>query len=216
MTDGERLGPDREGSDASLPYVWFHASDGQPQAVRLTASRHTIGRGAGNDIVIDWDPLVSRINAQLERIGDVWTITDDGVSRNGTFVNGERLSGRRRLQDGDQVRVGQTVLTYRHTTNVPSAMTAVADEQLMRSSVSETQRRVLTALCRPYKGNSSYATPATNQQIADELFLSVDAVKTHLRTLFRKFGVEELPQNQKRARLVELSFKNGIVVERDL
>jgi hypothetical protein len=44
----------------------------------------------------------------------------------------------------------------------------------------------------------------------------VDAVKTHLRALFGKFGIEDLPQNQKRVRLVELALKNGIVTPRDL
>lgn len=70
--------------------------------------------------------------------------------------------------------------------------------------LTETQRRILTALCRPCAEGSRYATPATNQEIAGEVYLSVDAVKAHLRALFRKFGVEELPHNQKRARLVEL------------
>ena len=46
--------------------------------------------------------------------------------------------------------------------------------------------------------------------------LSVEAVKTHLRTLFQRFGVEDLPQNAKRARLVELAFETGVVVPRDL
>jgi hypothetical protein len=46
--------------------------------------------------------------------------------------------------------------------------------------------------------------------------LSVDAVKTHLRVLFAKFGVERLPQNQKRIRLVERAFYGGVVSERDL
>ena len=59
---------------------------------------------------------------------------------------------------------------------------------------------MLIALCRPFKDNDAFATPATNQQIAAELFLSVDAVKGHLRTLFAKFGVDELPQMQKRVR----------------
>jgi DNA-binding NarL/FixJ family response regulator len=75
---------------------------------------------------------------------------------------------------------------------------------------------VLVALCRPFKESSGYATPATNQQIADELFLSIDAIKTHLRALFAKFGIEDLPQNQKRIRLVELALKSGVVTPRDL
>jgi hypothetical protein len=57
---------------------------------------------------------------------------------------------------------------------------------------------------------------ATSQQVADELFLSVDAVKTHLRAPFSKFGIEALPQNQKRVRLVELALKRGVVTPRDL
>jgi hypothetical protein len=70
--------------------------------------------------------------------------------------------------------------------------------------LTDTQHRILVALCRPARGGNGFAPPATNQEIADEVFLSVDAVKAHLRALYRKFGIEELPHNQKRARLVEL------------
>ena len=59
---------------------------------------------------------------------------------------------------------------------------------------------MLVALCRPLK-DSAYAAPATNKDIADEVHLSVDAVKAHLRVLFERFGLDDLPQNQKRARL---------------
>jgi hypothetical protein len=78
------------------------------------------------------------------------------------------------------------------------------------------QRRVLIALSRPYGGDAVHAVPATNQQIADELSVSVDAVKTHLRFLFGKFEIADLAQNQKRARLVGLAFERGNVTERDL
>ena len=54
-----------------------------------------------------------------------------------------------------------------------------------------------------------FAPPATNQEIADEVYLSVDAVKAHLRTLFRKFEIEDLPHNQKRAHLAELVIQGG-------
>jgi DNA-binding NarL/FixJ family response regulator len=75
---------------------------------------------------------------------------------------------------------------------------------------------VLLALARPVLAEGSYATPATNRQIAEELFLSIDAVKTHLRALTVKFGIADLPQNRKRARLVELALQNGEISERDL
>jgi hypothetical protein len=77
--------------------------------------------------------------------------------------------------------------------------------------LTETQRNILEALCRPRASGNRYATPATNQEIAGEVFLSVDAVKAHLRVLYRKFGVEELPHNQKRARLVELVLEGDVV-----
>jgi len=67
-----------------------------------------------------------------------------------------------------------------------------------------------------WAGAGPYATPATNRDIAEEVFLSVDAVKTHLRTLFGKFGVEDLPQNQKRVKLVEFALQSGTVTPRDL
>ena len=76
--------------------------------------------------------------------------------------------------------------------------------------LTEAQRSILVALCRPYEDARPYATPASNQEIASELFLSLDAVKTHLRVLFRKFGLESLPQNQKRARLAEMALELGL------
>ena len=77
--------------------------------------------------------------------------------------------------------------------------------------LTDTQLGILAALCRPLAGGNHFATPATNQEVADEVFLSVDAVKGHLRTLYRKFGIEDLPHNQKRARLVELAIEGGYV-----
>ena len=106
--------------------------------------------------------------------------------------------------------------TFRQPGATNLGETEVATDVLDRASLSDAQRRVLVALCRPFKEGQGYVTPATNQQVADELYLSVDAVKTHLRALFAKFGVEDLPQNQKRIRLVELALKSGVVTPRDL
>jgi len=179
-------------------------------------SRVTIGRSADADVSLHWDAEVSRLHATLERVGSVWTITDDGLSRNGTFVNGNPLVGRHRLRDGDRIRVGGTLLTFRGLEVTRSQTTRLGSEVPTVRSLTETQRAVLIALCRPYKVGAAFASPASNQQIAQEIYLSVDAVKVHLRALFAKFGVEELPQNQKRLRLVELAMKSGIINERDL
>jgi pSer/pThr/pTyr-binding forkhead associated (FHA) protein len=178
------------------------------------SSRLTIGRGEGCDLHFHWDHEVSRLHAELERIGTDWVLVDDGLSRNGTYVNGERSQGRHRLRDGDVILTGSTTISYRANRVPPSPDTKVAQNVVTIYSLSPTQRQVITALCRPYISGTPYATPATNQQIASEIYLSIDSVKNHLRTLFGKFGVEDLPQNQKRARLVELAFRSGLVSER--
>jgi class 3 adenylate cyclase len=72
----------------------------------------TIGRGVDADVSLWWDPSVSLVHAQATRLGKRWLIADDGLSRNGTFVNGGRLSGRRRLRDGDAIRVGRTLISF--------------------------------------------------------------------------------------------------------
>ena len=76
------------------------------------ASRLTVGRGPTSDVRLGWDGEVSRLHAELERIGQDWILVDDGLSRNGTFVNGTRIAGRRRLRDGDELLVGSTTITY--------------------------------------------------------------------------------------------------------
>ena len=67
------------------------------------------------------------------------------------------------------------------------------------------------ALCRPFKHGESFATAPTNQDIADEVCLSVHRVKAHLRVLFAVFDVGELPHNQKRVRLVERALQSGLI-----
>ena len=180
-----------------------------------TSSR-TLGRSSGCDVRLDWDEQVSRVHAALELVGSDWTLVDDGLSRNGTFLNGERLNGRRRLQDGDTFVLGSTSFNFRNTTRGSTQLTKVGEQLVTAASLSPTQRQIVTALCRPYKHDDPYATPASNQQIADELFLSVDAVKTHLRSLFQKFHIEDLPQNQKRVKLVERVLGLGLISRKDL
>ena len=207
-----RLAAERAGQ----PFVVLRDGDRQQRIVTLPDDgRFSIGRDRANLICLQWDPEASRLHLELEWIGGAWTCTDDGLSRNGTFVNGERLRGRRRLRDGDQLLVGRTALTFRAPSDVQRSSTMVATT-LTPPKLTDAQRRVLVALCRPYAAGGPFATPATNRQIADELFLSVDAVKTHLRTLGEKFELADLPQNVKRARLVERALELGVITERDL
>ncbi len=191
------------------PFLAYRDAFGAQHILELgAASRVTVGRQVGNDLALSWDAEVSRVHAAFERVAGAWTLVDDGVSRNGTYVSGVRVQGRRRLQDGDVVRFGRTSLAFREP--LPAASTATEQELTVVTRVSESQRRVLVALCRPF-AESGFAAPPSNQQIADELFLSVHAVKTHLQALFQAFGVGALPQNQKRAALARRALEGGAV-----
>ncbi len=75
----------------------------------IADSGATIGRGAGSTIAVS-DGSVSRRHCSIERAGDGWQVVDHG-SRNGTFVNGVAVE-RRRLEDGDEVRVGHSTLLF--------------------------------------------------------------------------------------------------------
>jgi FHA domain/Bacterial regulatory proteins, luxR family len=210
----DRVEAERRGT----PFLVFRDGKGRQRIVELpsTVERMTVGRRSSNDVALPWDTEVSRLHAELERIDEDWTLADDGLSRNGSFVNGTRLRGRRRLKDGDTLRFGGTAVAYCAARRGESLATVAPESPTAPPELTDAQRRVLVALCRPFKGRDPYPTPATNRQIAEELFLSVDTVKTHLRALFGKLGVEHLPQNQKRMRLADRAFETGIVTERDL
>jgi hypothetical protein len=210
----ERLRADRRGD----PYLLFRDAAGVQRIVALGDERPrlTIGRVSGCDVCLDWDTGISRAHAQLERLGGHdWMLVDDGLSRNGSIVNGERLRQRRRLVDGDVLCFGDTRMVYRAP--LPEIRQTVA---LSAGSgeihLSPAQRRVLVALCRPYRDAGEFATPASNLEIAEELVVSVDAVKTHLRALFEKFDVGPLARDAKRARLVARAFETGAISRRDL
>ena len=158
---------------------------------------------------LGWDEEVSGLHAQIAVVARRGTLVDDGLSRNGSYVNEVRVHGRRHLRDGDAIRFGRTTVVYRRPGDSAPEATAIATDVPAAATVSPAQRKVLVALCRPYKDGGGFATPATNQQIGAELHLSVDAVKTHMRALFEKLGVGDLPQNQKRVALVERALQIG-------
>jgi DNA-binding NarL/FixJ family response regulator len=206
-----------EAERAGLPFVMFRSQDGEQRIVALAeGARLTVGRHGAADLSLAGDEKVSRLHAELEQVAADWVLIDDGLSRNGSYVNGERVQGRRRLRDGDLLRFGRTEVVYRAPDEARGASTALHSALRPIADLTDTQRKVLIALCRPFKEAPGFGVPASNQDIAGEVFLSVDAVKAHLRVLFEKFGVSHLPQNEKRLRLVEAAFHSGVVTERDL
>ena len=208
----EQIELERQGE----PFLLFRTGEDEQRLFVLTSSASpiTIGRRAEADVSLSWDSEVSRLHATIERVGGDWVLVDDGLSRNGSFVNGARMLGRHRLEDGDRVCLGETVLLYRNPGGGQSYSTSPLPASALTVPLTPTQHKVLVALCRPVN-DSAFATPATNREIAEEVMLSVDAVKAQLRVLFERFGLEELPQNQKRARLAASTLVGGLLSPRD-
>ena len=92
-------------------YLEVWKPDG-PELVPLDGDRLTIGTHSSNDVVLSADRTVSRLHAVLEEFPAGWSLRDMG-SRNGTFVNGQKLMGERVLGPGDEVRIGRTRLVLR-------------------------------------------------------------------------------------------------------
>jgi pSer/pThr/pTyr-binding forkhead associated (FHA) protein len=196
------------------PFLTGRMQDGRQVIFLLPRDRWrlTVGRKQGSDVWLGWDFEVSRAHALLEQVGEVWTLVDDGLSSNGSFVNGQRVVGRQRLRQGDRLCFGNSQLLFHD----PGPAESEATRREIPASVPLTpaQHRVLVALCRPLN-DASAALPATNRQIADEVFASVDAVKAQLRALFERFGLAHLPQNEKRARLARAALAAGAVAPHD-
>jgi hypothetical protein len=202
-----------EAERAGEPFLQFRGGEGQLVVCPVSSGSFTIGRSESNQLSVDWDPEVSRFHAELEKRGDQWIVSDQGLSRNGTFVDGERVVGRRRLKDRCLLKFGQTVAIFRSPDEGGSfATTLIGSSTVEVPDLSKTQLAVLNALGRPViGGGDQIATPATNAEIAEEVFLSVDAVKGHLRILFQKFDVSSLPQNRKRMALVNKAMLAGLI-----
>jgi DNA-binding CsgD family transcriptional regulator len=191
---------------AEHPFVELRDGDGVQRLVTLSGERVTVGRSPSAGLALIWDAQVSRSHASLECIDGVWTLLDDGRSTNGTFVNEERVQGRRTLRHLDVIRVGATRLRFHDPSEAgqDSKLTEVAGSVVI-PTLTPAQLRVLTALCRPMDG------PASNEEIADELTVSIDTVKTHMRALFDAFHLQSSAPYRKRFELVRLAVDAGLV-----
>lgn len=180
----------------------------------LSDSVLTVGRDGDCDISIHWDSEVSSVHAVVQMLGSRWTVTDDGLSLNGSFINAHRVHGRHRLSDGDELRVGRTTIVFRSPERA-GAGTTPGIRSAVVADLGEMDRRALVALCRPLLLDGD-VLPATNKAIAEELHLSIPAVKKRLASLFARFDLTHLDQSAKRARLAVEALQQGIVSSRDL
>jgi pSer/pThr/pTyr-binding forkhead associated (FHA) protein len=89
---------------APLASLLFRSGELKGKRLPIKVPVANIGRGDYNDVVIT-DPSVSTMHAKLQRREAIWILTDLG-STNGTFVEGERLTGEMPLSPGTTLKFG--------------------------------------------------------------------------------------------------------------
>jgi class 3 adenylate cyclase len=139
--------------DAALVAILDGAEGGRRVAI---AGQLTVGRGDDAGLVIE-DPEISRAHAVLASTGEGLEIEDLG-SLNGTWVNGERITGAMPLAPGDVIKVGTTRVEVLSVSVGPSAG---PQSPLQRASptpvAAEDELRPVSALFADIVGSTALA-----------------------------------------------------------
>jgi adenylate cyclase len=137
--------------------AWLEAADGTLHPIRGSCS---LGRTAANTIVLE-SPKVSRRHAliHLQNIGELWLI--DFGSSNGTFLNKRRIQHPVRLSDGDQITIGDQVLTLRQPLGI--------SEEYKSDVVQRTLREIENIPCWLLVADIRGFTPLIRQMQSEDL-----------------------------------------------
>jgi hypothetical protein len=203
----------REAEKRGTPFLLLRDDGGVQRIIELDpgAGSMTVGRRLEADVPLPWDPEVSRLHAELEFKAGEWTLSDDGFSQNGTYVNGLRIHGRRRLVDGDLVRIGQTSIAFCDPGLSGLGVTLAPGELGIAPKFSEQQQRILRALCRPLMGDGEGVKPTPDADIAAGTGIPEQVVATELDHLGRAFGLQDMPPSDRRAEIALLALRSGLV-----
>ena len=186
------------------------------ESVSLEDDRVTVGADRSNGVWIADDATVSGLHAVLESYGSGWAVRDLG-SRNGTYLNGERVLAERTLHDGDELRLGSTRLVFRDRAKAGvgrrGRTAALGGEP--RPEVTRRERDVLVALCRPLASSDPFPQPASIRAIATELVVTEAAIKQHLVHLYDKFGLDRQSETR-RVRLANEVILRGVLTPAEL
>jgi hypothetical protein len=178
----------------------------------------TLGRRPEADVCLPWDSGISRLHAELILRAGEWLIADDGLSQNGTLVNGVPLEGRRRLRDGDLITIGRTSLTFcMPDSDARDGADVTMSAPAMRSawSYSDQQQEILRALCRPLCEDGEGVQPARDGEISTALGLAEGVVARELDAVAQSFDYAELGLDERRLRTALTALRSGLVDNRE-
>jgi len=182
------------------------------ELITLSGQRVTVGKASANLVSLKHDSTVSRFHAVLENLGSAWSIRDVG-SRNGTYLNGEKISAERVLRSGDELRVGNSRLIFwqvKHADETTTGEATVSVEPApLPPRLTRRELEVLEVLCRPLVSDVPFPGPASVREMAQELFVTEAAIKQHLQNLYDKFDIPT--EGERRVRLANEAIRRGAV-----
>ncbi|HEX4362914.1 MAG TPA: FHA domain-containing protein [Solirubrobacteraceae bacterium] len=187
--------------------TWRVATGLNLRALDPGVARTTIGRSPSSAIILS-DSAASWLHAEITRIDEEWLIVDDGLSTNGTFVDGRRIHGRARLRNRDRIVIGDTVIVF-HLPGERLAPTKRLGAHIARTDLGDTEFDVLKALCRPIVVDGGRVT-ATNEAIRAEVHMTLSGVKRCLTRLFALYGIDRRASS-KRLLLAQAAVRSGVV-----
>jgi len=179
--------------------------------IPLAGDRVTLGSEDSNDLAVPTDRRLSRLHAVFERYPAGWCVRDLG-SRNGTFVNGQRIWHERVLADGDEIRAGASRFVLR-SGRAPKGQ--VTEAGAPPPDLTPRERDVLVYLCRPLLAGAMFTEPASSREIAAALVVTEAAVKQHLLRLYEKFGIVG-DGEKRRVRLANEAMSRNAITRADL
>ncbi|TFV61138.1 FHA domain-containing protein [Mycobacterium sp. PS03-16] len=187
--------------------VWTPAGR---QLIPLSGARVTLGKASTNTVALGHDDTVSRLHAVLENLDFAWSLRDLG-SRNGTYINGERITAERVLRSGDELRVGKSRLMFweARADGPRDEETVAAQPSELPPRLTRREQDVLVALCRPLVSDAPFPEPASVRAMAGALVVTEAAVKQHLQNLYDKFAVPA--EGDRRVRLANEALRRGAV-----
>jgi len=90
--------------------LFVYQKAGDPFSFDFTEDKVSMGRSSDNDISIP-DPFCSGFHARIDRLGKDFILKDND-SKNGTFLNGEKIQSEVRLKEGDEILIGSTRIVF--------------------------------------------------------------------------------------------------------
>ncbi len=188
-------------SPLDLPVLLEVSSEAGTSRMPTRGNSLRIGRAADNDVVLTTEPTVSRYHAELVSVEDGWAIRDLG-SHNGTHVNGTRLAENSTQAVGptDVITLGAVtlrLLEMDHGGGLTIEDGRGRELHRLLTALSQREREVLTLV----------AQGRTDEQVANELYISVKTVHSHLDRIRDKTSV------RRRAELTRLAVRLGLATQ---